>query len=141
MGGVLIVNGDLTINGNFEYDGLILVKGHFKANGTLDVFGAVLVQGTTDILGNANFSYSSCAVTNAFAGLSTPSRTKQRFYRSCCRNKNSGSREWPDVTTVMSVPPTRRNMPVRDDWVNAVRETAPTRTQLSMMRASQPTEP
>ncbi len=78
--GVLIVNGDLTINGNFAYDGLILVKGNFKANGTLNVFGAVMVQGTTDILGNANFSYSSCAVTNAFAGLSTPSRTKQRSW-------------------------------------------------------------
>ncbi len=78
--GVLIVNGDLTINGTFAYDGLILVKGNLKANGTLDVFGAVMVQGTTDILGNANFSYSACAVSNAFAGLSTPARTKQRSW-------------------------------------------------------------
>ena len=78
--GVLIVEGDLTINGNFSYDGLILVKGDLKANGTLDVFGAVLTQGATDILGNANFTYSSCAVNNAFAGLSTPKRTKQRSW-------------------------------------------------------------
>ncbi len=78
--GVLIVDGDLTINGNFAYNGLILVKGNLKANGTLDIFGAVMVQGTTDILGNANFSYSSCAVTNAFGGLSAPSRTQQRSW-------------------------------------------------------------
>ena len=78
--GVLMVEGDLTINGNFSYNGLILVKGDLRANGTLDVFGAVLTQGATDILGNANFSYSSCAVSSAFAGLSTPRRTKQRSW-------------------------------------------------------------
>jgi len=78
--GVLIVNGDFTTNGNFYFAGLVLVAGNLKANGNMEIDGAIMTQGTTDILGNATFNYSSCALTNAVAGLATPTRTKQRSW-------------------------------------------------------------
>jgi hypothetical protein len=75
--GVLMVNGDLAINGGFQWYGLILVKETIKSNGTADVFGAVMSQAakldvndnnSTSITGDQNIWYSKCAVESALRG-------------------------------------------------------------------------
>lgn len=79
--GLLLVDGDFNVNGNFTYVGLIVVKGSVKANGNFTLYGALMSAGTMETTnGNASFYYSACAVTGALAGLSTPTRTKQRAW-------------------------------------------------------------
>lgn len=79
--GVLLVDGDLSVNGNFDFYGLIVVKGNLnKSNGNFNLYGAMMVMGTSDVQGNASLYYSACALSNAFAGQSTPARTKQRAW-------------------------------------------------------------
>ncbi len=47
--GMLYVDGDLTINGNFNYRGLIYIEGDLKINGTCWILGAIVVKGHTKI--------------------------------------------------------------------------------------------
>ena len=68
--GILIVNGDLTVDGGLQYYGLILVKGqiHFTGGGSapVNLYGAILagdkVSATDTIGGSFDFKYSSCAL-------------------------------------------------------------------------------
>ncbi len=68
--GILVVNGDLTVDGGLQYYGLILVKGaiHFTGGGAdpVNLYGAILagdnVSATDAIGGSFNFLYSSCAL-------------------------------------------------------------------------------
>ncbi len=79
--GLLIVNGDLTVDGGMTYYGLILVKGqiHFTGGGTgaggkgggqnsqnVNIFGSVLAGDSASaadaVGGSFNFHYSSCAL-------------------------------------------------------------------------------
>jgi hypothetical protein len=79
--GILLVDGDLNVNGNFTFAGLIVVKGKVKANGNFSLYGALMAGGTMDATsGNSSFYYSPCAVSNAFAGLGTPKRTRLRAW-------------------------------------------------------------
>ena len=80
--GLLIVRNDMRINGNKEWDGIILVGGILTSNGNNTVRGAV-VTGLNFLLGinvpiadagngNKTFRYNSCFVANAaarFGGL------------------------------------------------------------------------
>jgi hypothetical protein len=70
--GILLIDGDLEINGGFEWTGLILVKGSFKIGGTGNkITGAVLAQGVTgdnSISGDVEINYSQCALEYALAG-------------------------------------------------------------------------
>jgi hypothetical protein len=73
--GILLVEGSLTVNGRFEWDGLIIVKDDInKGNGTPVITGAVMARNAniadagTDILGNATFQYSKCALESAMRG-------------------------------------------------------------------------
>ena len=51
--GLMIVTGDLTLHGNFTWNGLVYVMGNVpKSNGTNNVNGAMMVQGTSDYTGN-----------------------------------------------------------------------------------------
>ena len=82
--GTLIVRNNLTMNGSFEWDGLVLVGGYVTSNGYQTVSGATitglneLIGETTPAsdLGNGNkkFLYDSCKLTYAskaaFGGLS-----------------------------------------------------------------------
>ena len=68
--GLLLVEGNLTINGGVDWNGLILVTGTMTLNGgggpnTVNIMGAVMGQGITNINGNVNITYDSCEVRNA----------------------------------------------------------------------------
>ena len=73
--GILLVEGSLTVNGRFEWDGLIIVKDDInRGNGTPVITGAVMARNAdltdngTQILGNATFQYSKCALESALRG-------------------------------------------------------------------------
>jgi hypothetical protein len=81
--GVLIVSGDLEIQGNFHFDGVVIVTGNFKMAGTGQgdgkINGTLIVQGVSELdpestgdhsqTGNALVQWDSCAVANAFRSL------------------------------------------------------------------------
>lgn len=68
--GVLLVDGDLDVQGGFEFYGPVLVKGRLSTQGTGGHFqGGVIAANVdldqNDILGNAVINYSSCAISKA----------------------------------------------------------------------------
>jgi len=71
--GILLVQGDLDIRGNFEFTGLIIVRGQLKSNGTGNkVTGGILAQNAdlgdlTTLIGNPVANYSACAVSKALS--------------------------------------------------------------------------
>jgi len=70
--GVLLVEGDLEVRGNFEFTGLIIVKGLLKANGTGNkITGGVLAQNSdlddNSLIGDPVVNYSYCAISRALA--------------------------------------------------------------------------
>jgi hypothetical protein len=85
--GILLVNGDLEINGTFEFYGLIIVRDDIaKGNGTMKIQGAVFAANLTlaDPLswmtGNQDVLYSKCAIENALAGSAILVRVTQRHW-------------------------------------------------------------
>jgi hypothetical protein len=85
--GILLIEGDLQVNGNFEFDGLIIVKDDInKGNGNPNLTGAVmarnanLVDGASEFLGNSTFQYSKCALESALRGSARLVPAKQRAW-------------------------------------------------------------
>jgi hypothetical protein len=82
--GTLLIEGDLEINGGFEWTGLIIVRGSFKINGTGNkITGAVLAESITDdnsIGGNVDIQYSSCAIEKAVKAAATVSPLNERSW-------------------------------------------------------------
>lgn len=84
--GILLVNGDVRLNGNFQWNGLIIARDDIiKGNGTFDMFGSILsrnanVNDNNSILGNSNFNWSKCAVESALRGSAMLTRTKERSW-------------------------------------------------------------
>jgi hypothetical protein len=71
--GIIIVDGDLHIDGNFSFSGVLIVTGKFTMAGPgSKVRGTVIVQGggeldtTNEQEGNAMIEYNSCKVRDAF---------------------------------------------------------------------------
>jgi hypothetical protein len=74
--GVLLIDGDLEIQGNFEWSGVIVVRGSLLVSGTGNrIYGAVLVEagplGAGSIDGDLELWYSECAVRQALTGAAT----------------------------------------------------------------------
>ena len=80
--GTLVFPGNVTFNGNFDWDGLILIGGSFTSNGKQEVYGSVVAglnlllgqsPGIVD-LGNGNWvvHYNSCNVLSALKGVGWP---------------------------------------------------------------------
>lgn len=70
--GLLLVEGDLTLGGGFEWNGLILVAGTLTLNGGgsgINIRGAVLANQTADINGGVDVRYASCHLFNFFDTL------------------------------------------------------------------------
>jgi hypothetical protein len=84
--GVLLVDGDLDVQGSFVFYGIVLVQGALKTagGGSTDAhfYGAVMARNVSlelnTLTGNATLQYSKCAVTNAMEGtqVSTPVRSR-----------------------------------------------------------------
>lgn len=80
--GVLMVNGDLWIRGNFTFNGIIIVRNQFRNTGTPVITGGVLAA-NVDLepvlgLGNVEIGYSSCAIQKAQqnSALGAPFRSR-----------------------------------------------------------------
>lgn len=84
--GILLIEGDLRINGNFTWSGLIVVRDDVeKGNGTATVFGAVMARNATvddasQVLGNTTYSYSQCGIARALAGSAQVVQARQRAW-------------------------------------------------------------
>jgi hypothetical protein len=75
--GILLVEGDLTVEGGAEFYGPVIVKGSLKTAGTGGHFNGGVLAANVDLeqsslLGNAVVNFSSCALTKALAGTATP---------------------------------------------------------------------
>ncbi len=88
--GVLIVNGNLTVNGGFEFYGPVLVKQTLSTAGTGGHFNGGVIAANTDlcqsssctssVMGNAVINYSSCALIRAMNNTAAGSLVKQRSW-------------------------------------------------------------
>lgn len=83
--GILLVNGDLKMNGNFKYAGLILVRGTYQTGGgTMDLTGSMLSSlvdtDPNKWNGSLTVQYSSCAVNNALVNLAVAAPTQYRGF-------------------------------------------------------------
>jgi hypothetical protein len=83
--GILIVNGDLSVQGGFQFFGPVIVKGTVTTQGTGGHFmgglmASNLYDSTDVILGNAMVSYSSCALMKALQANSPGRWFRQRSW-------------------------------------------------------------
>ena len=82
--GVLLVDGDLNMTGNFNFYGLIVVRGAFKTSGAgvSRVYGNLMAQSIdlaqTAFMGDAVINYSKCAIERAMEGSASPSFARSR---------------------------------------------------------------
>jgi hypothetical protein len=84
--GILLVDGDLSIQGSYQYYGIVIVKGSLKTAGTgsdiAHFWGAVMAQNvdieTNQLSGNATLNYSKCAIVQALnmTGVVAPDRSR-----------------------------------------------------------------
>jgi hypothetical protein len=83
--GVLIVNGDLSVQGGFEFFGPVLVKGSLKTTGTGGHFNGGVIAANVDleqntVLGNAVVNYSSCALIRVLTATANGSVLRERSW-------------------------------------------------------------
>jgi len=84
--GVLLVDGDMTVAGNFSFTGAIIVRGGLKMSGTGNkVVGAVMaasvsVDDNVSLSGNTSVLYSSCALIAALSANAYPKAARQRAW-------------------------------------------------------------
>ena len=84
--GILLVNGDVKLNGNMQWYGLIIARDDIlKGNGTFDLWGSVMsrnanVNDDNSITGNSSFKWSKCAVESATRGSAILTRAKERSW-------------------------------------------------------------
>jgi hypothetical protein len=82
--GTLLIDGDLELQGGFEWNGLIIVRGSIKISGTGNkIWGALLSESITEdnsIGGNVEITYSACAIQKAVQGASLPVPLRTRSW-------------------------------------------------------------
>lgn len=84
--GILLVNGDFTLNGSFDWYGVIVVTGSIiRGNGSAKVMGAVMAADETVadgsiITGTTEYNYSSCSVERALRGSASVVQAKHRAW-------------------------------------------------------------
>lgn len=85
--GILLVNGDLEINGTFEFFGLVILRDDLvKGNGTAKITGAVFAANLTEVsptswlTGDQDVFYSTCAVESVLRGSAILTRVTQRHW-------------------------------------------------------------
>jgi hypothetical protein len=85
--GILLVEGNLTVDGGFEFYGPVFVKGELATAGTGGHFNGGVVAanfdlGTSSVLGNAVVTYSSCSVQRAILNNSALTKVRPMTMRS-----------------------------------------------------------
>ena len=83
--GILLINGSLELNGQFEFHGIIIARENIdKGNGTALVYGAVFARDVqlsdSFFAGTQDINYSSCAIENALRGSAILVRVGQRHW-------------------------------------------------------------
>jgi hypothetical protein len=83
--GILIVEGNLSVSGGFQFYGPVIVKGSLKTTGTGGHFNGGVMAGNVDfaqntILGNAVVNFSRCALTRALSGSAKPGLSRGRSW-------------------------------------------------------------
>src|SRR5438477_475131 len=84
--GILLVDGDLTVAGNFAFTGVVIARGGLKMSGTGNkITGAVMaasvqVDDDVSLSGNTSLQYSSCALTAALSSSAYPKQAMQRAW-------------------------------------------------------------
>lgn len=82
--GVLLVDGDFTVAGNFAFTGAVIVRGGLKMSGTGNkITGAVMaasvdVNDNVALSGNTSLQYSSCALMASLSASAYPKQAIQR---------------------------------------------------------------
>ena len=82
--GILLVDGDFTVAGNFTFDGAVIARGGLKMTGTGNkISGAVMaasvnVDDNVALGGNTSLLYSSCALISALSAAAYPKQAKER---------------------------------------------------------------
>lgn len=84
--GILLVDGDLTVEGGFEWFGIAVVQGEFQTGGgghsPAHLWGAILARNADlavqDMAGHATVNYSSCSIRKALQGTSRPTMIRSR---------------------------------------------------------------
>lgn len=76
--GILLVGGDLSVQGGFEFYGPVIVRGNLNTSGTGGHFNGGVMAANVDldlssVLGDAVITYSSCAIERALA-MNAPGR-------------------------------------------------------------------
>lgn len=81
--GILLVEGDLSVQGGFQFYGITIVKGRLKTTGTGGHFHGAVMAANVDlndntVLGNALVQFSSCAVHKALSAASPATLLRSR---------------------------------------------------------------
>ena len=82
--GILLVDGDFTVAGNFQFDGAVIARGGLKMSGTGNkIVGAVMaasvsVDDDVSLSGNTSLLYSSCALQAALQASAYPAQAMRR---------------------------------------------------------------
>jgi hypothetical protein len=81
--GILLVDGNLTVTGNFQFTGAVIVRGTYNSYGngnkvTGAVWAANMALDDNDMFGNGGIQYSSCALLPLLQGRGYPKQAKQR---------------------------------------------------------------
>lgn len=83
--GVLIVNGNLSVQGGFRFFGPVIVKGTLKTQGTGGHFNGGVIAANVDldqstVLGDAVVNFSSCAIARALQGSASGALVSERSW-------------------------------------------------------------
>lgn len=83
--GILLVDGDLLVDGGFQWYGPVIARGHVSTQGTGGHFNGGVMAADVDleqntVLGNAIIDYSACAINAALVGAGIPKRLKWRSW-------------------------------------------------------------
>lgn len=94
--GVLLVDGNLDLRGDFLFYGIIIVQGNFETQGSGNrVIGAVMASNSgtldQDVTGSSHVTYSTCAIRRAILNNASLSRARPLQERS-----------WVDLTAVVN---------------------------------------
>jgi hypothetical protein len=83
--GMLLVEGDLSVQGGFQYFGIVIVKGSLKTTGTGGHFNGAVLAANVDldqntVLGDALVQYSQCATQRVLSSAATGSLLRSRAW-------------------------------------------------------------